>query len=112
MTTNSDVWMTPVSGGDPKKITMSAAADQQPLFSPDGKILAIESQRRAGFEADRWYLDLYDPSTGVRRTCSSRRTFPSRNSHSRRTEKGSSSPPRIKGSSTCSAFLFRAARPS
>jgi dipeptidyl aminopeptidase/acylaminoacyl peptidase len=68
MTTNSDVWLTPVSGGDVKKVTMSAAADQQPLFSPDGKILAIKSQRRPGFEADRWYLDLYDPSTGAKRT--------------------------------------------
>jgi dipeptidyl aminopeptidase/acylaminoacyl peptidase len=68
MTTNQDVWLAPISGGEAKKVTMNAAADQQPLFSPDGKILAIKSQRRPGFEADRWYLDLYDPSTGAKRT--------------------------------------------
>ena len=68
MNTNRDVWRVSVTGGEPKKITMNAAADNQPLFSPDGKILAMLSQRRAGFESDRWYLDLYDQETGSKRT--------------------------------------------
>jgi dipeptidyl aminopeptidase/acylaminoacyl peptidase len=68
MNTNQDVWLVPVTGGDAKRITMNGAGDQVPAFSPDGKILAIKSQRRAGFESDRWYLDLHDPSTGMRRT--------------------------------------------
>jgi dipeptidyl aminopeptidase/acylaminoacyl peptidase len=68
LSTNQDVWLVPVTGGDAKRVTTNAAADNQPLFSPDGKILAIHSQRRAGFESDRWYLDLYDPTTGTRRT--------------------------------------------
>src|SRR6185369_10225214 len=67
MNTNQDVWLVPVTGGDAKKITTSAAADQEPTFSPDGKILAIKSQRRAGFESDRWYIDLYDSATGSKR---------------------------------------------
>lgn len=66
--TNHDVWLVPVAGGAAKKVTANPAADDQPVFSPDGKILAIRSQRRAGFESDRWYLDLYDPSTGTKRT--------------------------------------------
>src|SRR5262249_32860958 len=37
-------------------------------FSPDGKLLAIRSQRRPGFESDRWYVDLYDQTTGAKRT--------------------------------------------
>jgi dipeptidyl aminopeptidase/acylaminoacyl peptidase len=68
MNTNHDVWLVPVTGGDAKKVTMNQAADEQPTFSPDGKILAIRSQRRAGFESDRWYLDLYDPTNGTKRT--------------------------------------------
>jgi dipeptidyl aminopeptidase/acylaminoacyl peptidase len=68
MDTNQDVWLVPITGGEPKKITINPAADQEPVFSPDGKILAIKSQRRAGFESDRWYIDLYDQATGTKRT--------------------------------------------
>jgi len=66
--TNRDVWVVPLTGGDAKKVTSNPAADDQPTFSPDGKLLAIRSQRRAGFESDRWYVDLYDQSTGTKRT--------------------------------------------
>ena len=67
-TTNRDVWLVPVEGGQPKKVTTNQAADEQPTFSPDGKLLAIRSQHRAGFESDRWYLDLYDQPGGNKRT--------------------------------------------
>jgi len=66
--TNMDVWITPVAGGDLKKITANPAADQTPMFSPDGRSLVVRSQRRAGFEADRTYLDVYDLQTGTTRT--------------------------------------------
>jgi len=66
--TNQDVWLVPVTGGEPKRLTTNTAADNQPVFSPDGRILAIKSQRRAGFESDRWYLDLHDHMTGTKRT--------------------------------------------
>src|SRR5437016_2231478 len=68
MNTNHDVWLVPITGGEAKKLTTNPAADEQPTYSPDGKTLAIRSQRRAGFESDRWYLDLYDPTTGSKRT--------------------------------------------
>src|SRR5207247_2257790 len=68
MGTNQDVWLAPIAGGEAKKVTMNPAADQQPAFSLDGKYLAIKSQRRAGFESDRWYLDVYDQATGAKRT--------------------------------------------
>ncbi len=66
--TNMDVWLTPVAGGDIKKVTPNPAADQTPVFSPDGRSLVVRSQRRAGFEADRVYLDVYDLQNGARRT--------------------------------------------
>ncbi|MBI4473025.1 MAG: PD40 domain-containing protein, partial [Acidobacteria bacterium] len=67
-TTNQDVWLVAATGGEAKKVTVNPAADNQPAFSPDGKFLAIRSQRRAGFESDRWRLDLYDQTTGAKRT--------------------------------------------
>jgi dipeptidyl aminopeptidase/acylaminoacyl peptidase len=68
MGTNQDVWLVPVTGGEARRMTTNTAADHQPVFSPDGKILAMKSQRRAGFESDRWYLDLHDQTTGAKRT--------------------------------------------
>jgi dipeptidyl aminopeptidase/acylaminoacyl peptidase len=67
-TTNHDVWTVPVTGGEPTRVTSNPAADMQPVFSRDGKSILVRAQRRPGFEADRWYLDVYDRSTGVRRT--------------------------------------------
>src|SRR5438094_6922941 len=48
----------------PKKISTSPGADTTPLYSTEGKYLAWRSQARAGFEADKWRLLLYDRSTG------------------------------------------------
>jgi dipeptidyl aminopeptidase/acylaminoacyl peptidase len=68
-TTNNDVFLVPVDGGDPRALTKgNPAADTHPVFSPDGRTLYTLSQRRAGFESDRWYLDAYDVSSGERRT--------------------------------------------
>ncbi len=67
-TTNHEVWVVPVSGGTAKKVTANPAADMSPTYSPDGKSIVVRAQRRAGFEADRWYLDAYDRATGARRT--------------------------------------------
>jgi dipeptidyl aminopeptidase/acylaminoacyl peptidase len=67
-TTNNDVWSVPVSGGAAQKLTPNPAADVQPVFTPDGKFMIVRAQRRAGFESDRWYLDVYDRPSGNRRT--------------------------------------------
>jgi len=66
--TNMDVWLTPAAGGDIRKVTPNPAADQSPVFAPDGRSLLVRGQRRAGFEADRWYLDAYDLQGGTKRT--------------------------------------------
>src|SRR5262245_44390632 len=55
-TTNQDIWVVPVTGGAATKVTTNPAADVQPAFLPDGRAIVYRSQRRAGFESDRWYL--------------------------------------------------------
>jgi len=68
-TTNHDVWTVSVTGGTAKKLTSgNPAADFQPTYTKDGKSIVVRSQRRAGFEADRWYLDVYDRASGAKRT--------------------------------------------
>ena len=58
--TNNEIFVVPISGGAPKKISTSPGADTTPLYSPDGKYLAWRSQARAGFEADKWRLLVQD----------------------------------------------------
>jgi dipeptidyl aminopeptidase/acylaminoacyl peptidase len=63
-TTNSELFVVPAEGGESRKITINAAADQSPLYSPDGKYLAYRAQQRAGYESDRWRLMVMDRATG------------------------------------------------
>src|SRR5438477_4191207 len=51
--TNNEIFIVPISGGAPKKISSSPGADTTPLYSTEGKYLAWRSQARAGFEADK-----------------------------------------------------------
>ncbi|HTR78869.1 MAG TPA: S9 family peptidase, partial [Gemmatimonadaceae bacterium] len=67
-TTTNDVWLVPVTGGAATKGTTNPAADARPVFTRDGTLMIVMSQRRPGFEADRRYLDVYDRRTGARRT--------------------------------------------
>ena len=43
------------------------AADNTPLYSPDGKYIAYRAQQRPGYESDRWRLMLYDRKTEGKR---------------------------------------------
>src|SRR5215470_2390132 len=47
--TNNEIFVVPMSGGTPKKISTSLGSDSTPLYSPDGKMIAWRSQVRAGF---------------------------------------------------------------
>ncbi|HEY0406728.1 MAG TPA: S9 family peptidase [Pyrinomonadaceae bacterium] len=59
--TNGDIFIVPVAGGEARRITESnRGADLSPQYSPDGRFIAYRSQERAGFESDRWRLMLYD----------------------------------------------------
>ncbi len=66
--TNRDVFLISAAGGEARKVTANPAADVDPLFTPDGKLLITRSQRRPGFEADRWWLEAWDVATGAKRT--------------------------------------------
>jgi dipeptidyl aminopeptidase/acylaminoacyl peptidase len=67
-TTNKDVWIVSAAGGEAVRLTSNPAADETPVWAPDGKSIAVRAQRRAGFESDRWYIDVYDRATRSRRT--------------------------------------------
>jgi dipeptidyl aminopeptidase/acylaminoacyl peptidase len=66
VSTNNDIYVVPVSGGEPKKITDNPANDSQPLYSPDGKYIAYRAMKRPGFEADENQIVLYDRESGKR----------------------------------------------
>src|SRR5580698_9510512 len=54
--TNADIYTVPLTGGEPRKITISPGADLSPQYSPDGRYLAFRSQAKAGYESDQWRL--------------------------------------------------------
>jgi dipeptidyl aminopeptidase/acylaminoacyl peptidase len=62
--TNTDLFVVSIVGGESKKITLNPGADASPQYSPDGKSLAYRSQPRAGYESDRWKLVVLERATG------------------------------------------------
>lgn len=58
--TNNEMFIVPITGGTPKKISISPGSDSTPLYSPDGNYLAWRMQLRAGYESDRFRLVLYE----------------------------------------------------
>jgi dipeptidyl aminopeptidase/acylaminoacyl peptidase len=65
--TNSDVFTLSLTDptSKPKNLTAeNKGSDSTPMYSPDGKWLAIRSQFRAGYESDRFRLRLIDRATG------------------------------------------------
>src|SRR4030042_2057326 len=42
---NSDIWIVPVAGGEPRLLAPSPASDNTPRWSPDGKRIAFISSR-------------------------------------------------------------------
>jgi dipeptidyl aminopeptidase/acylaminoacyl peptidase len=62
--TNTDLFVVPMGGGEAKKITSSPAADLSPLYSPNGRYLAWRGQSRPGYDADRWQLMVMERASG------------------------------------------------
>jgi dipeptidyl aminopeptidase/acylaminoacyl peptidase len=64
--TNNDVYVLQVGAapGTAKKVSTSPGSDDGPAYSPDGKWLAWRSQKRAGFESDKFRLVVMDRATG------------------------------------------------
>jgi len=67
VSTNSDLFIVPIAGGAPKRITTRTGADTSPHYSPDGRWIAYRTQARAGYESDLWELWLYDRTGGPSR---------------------------------------------
>ncbi len=63
LSTNSELYVIPIEGGEARKITLNPGADNSPQYSPDGKWIAFRSQQRAGYESDRWRLAVLDRSS-------------------------------------------------
>jgi dipeptidyl aminopeptidase/acylaminoacyl peptidase len=62
--TNGDLFVVPLGGGETKRITSQPGFDGNPVYSPDGKYIAYHAQLTAGYESDRWQVMLYDRATG------------------------------------------------
>ncbi len=66
ISTNSDIFVMPLSGGPAKDITVrNHGYDAGPTYTPDGKFILYRSQATPGFEADRWRLMAYNRATGT-----------------------------------------------
>jgi dipeptidyl aminopeptidase/acylaminoacyl peptidase len=62
--TNADLFVVSIAGGESRKISTSPGADASPKYSPDGKYIAWRSQMRAGYESDRWRLMVLERAIG------------------------------------------------
>jgi dipeptidyl aminopeptidase/acylaminoacyl peptidase len=63
ISTNGDLFIVPVAGGEPKRITTQPGFDGNPVYSPDGKSIAYHAQLAAEYESDRWRVMLFDRQT-------------------------------------------------
>jgi dipeptidyl aminopeptidase/acylaminoacyl peptidase len=65
--TNSDVFVLSLVDTDARPRNLTAenhGSDSTPMYSPDGKYIAIRSQFRPGYESDRFRLQLIERATG------------------------------------------------
>ena len=62
--TNTDLFVVSTDGGDPVPILREPGTETSPVYSRDGRFIAYRAQVRAGYEADRFRLMLYNRVTG------------------------------------------------
>lgn len=66
--TNSDIWFYDVKSGETKNFTEGIMGyDMNPVFSPDGSMLAWESMARDGYESDQARLMIANVESGERK---------------------------------------------
>jgi dipeptidyl aminopeptidase/acylaminoacyl peptidase len=66
ISTNSDIYIVPITGGSARNITpRNRGYDDSPIYTKDGKSILYRSQLTAGFEADRWRLMSYNRANGA-----------------------------------------------
>jgi dipeptidyl aminopeptidase/acylaminoacyl peptidase len=65
---NTDIFLVPVSGGEPRNLTAdNPAEDKNPVFSPDGKSLAYGLEKKADGWPDQTRLAVFDLASGKTR---------------------------------------------
>src|SRR6266705_3912375 len=64
VSTNGDLFIVAVAGGEAKRITTQRGFDGNPVYSPDGKYIAYHAQLTPGYESDRWRVMHYDRQRG------------------------------------------------
>ncbi len=67
LTANSDIYVIPVQGGEPRQITRSRGTETTPLYSPDGRYISYLATVRPDAETDVTRLFVYDRKTGTLR---------------------------------------------
>lgn len=66
ISTNSDIYIVPITGGSARNITArNRGYEDSPIYTKDGKYILYRSQATAGFEADRWRLMSYNRASGA-----------------------------------------------
>jgi dipeptidyl aminopeptidase/acylaminoacyl peptidase len=50
------IWLIPSAGGKPKELTFGTGEDEEPVYSPDGKWIAFESNRGLAEERHIWVV--------------------------------------------------------
>ena len=65
ISTNSDIFIVPLTGGEAKNITVANKGyEASPAYTADGKYILYRSQKTEGFEADRWRIMRFNRQTG------------------------------------------------
>ncbi len=68
LSTNSDIYLYNLEKGTTRNLTEGMMGyDQNPVFSPDGKLIAWESMERDGYEADKLRLFIADLTSGKKK---------------------------------------------
>lgn len=74
--TNSDLFIVPVTGGKSVDITKENKAwDGWPIYSPNGKYIAYRTQKVPGYESDLFRLALYNRKTGKTELLTTKHSF-------------------------------------
>jgi dipeptidyl aminopeptidase/acylaminoacyl peptidase len=53
---NADVWLVPMAGGEPRRLTTHKASDSSPAWSPDGRRIAFVSKRDGDAEPQLYVM--------------------------------------------------------
>ncbi len=68
LSTNSDLYLYDIESGKTRNLTKGMMGyDTNPVFSPDGKLLAWESMKRDGYESDKNRLFVMNMETGEKK---------------------------------------------